>query len=107
MSVTPNRPALQWDNRMAAGGKPPAPDFVVIARAPEPESMGCQPGEIILCWLPGNPHHPFVTWGRNDPDRGGDGLRYWGHYHADEQAARADLRDRARGPITYTGAAYG
>lgn len=72
-------------------------EYRVIKTRRLPDREGRQPCEIILCELPGNTLTPFVTWQRNDPARGGDGGRYWGHYFADYEEAKARKDFETRG----------
>ena len=60
----------------------------VLSRRPLPDREGCQPREVILAQID-NGYHPFVTWQRNIPERGGDGGTYWGHYFASCDFAKA------------------
>lgn len=67
----------------------------ILDRRELPTREGEQPCEIILVKRE-HAFHPFVTWQRNIPEKGGDGGKYWGHYFkADEEAkARKDFAER-------------
>jgi hypothetical protein len=64
----------------------------ILKRRGLPDWPGYQPRELILCEISG--HHPYVTWKRNDPDRGGDGGRFFGHYYKTLEEAEKDFQKR-------------
>lgn len=72
----------------------PDADQMIIARRARKVSRDEQPVELILAYLPKNEATPWVTWVRNNPDRGGDGTKFWGNYHADYQSAAHDFKTR-------------
>lgn len=72
----------------------PDADQMIIARKSFNADREHVPTELILAYLPKNEATPWVTWFRQDPDRGGNGVRYWGNYHADYRDALADFKTR-------------
>ena len=67
---------------------------LVLKRKPMADGPFTQPSEIVLCKLSHNNDHPYATWQRNIPERGGDGSTYWGHYFTTYEAAVSDFHKR-------------
>lgn len=72
----------------------PDADQMIIARKDFKVRRDEPPVELILAYLPKNEATPWVTWFRQNPDRGGNGVRFWGNYHADYRAAACDFKTR-------------